>query len=140
MERLRRHPLQRALRVDKLTLAALEATLRLYLDPARARRELPALRMLEEPAETVRVRADRLAELIGGSVEATVARVGGGALPLVELPSFAVAVEEQLATPLRAGEPPVVAVVRDGRCLLDCRTLTDAEVDETAAAVHAARA
>src|SRR3954447_24178566 len=71
VERLRRHPLQRALRADKLTLAALEATLRLYLDPARARRELPVLRMLEEPAETVRSRADRIAELVGGSVEAT---------------------------------------------------------------------
>ena len=71
--------------------------------------------MLEEPAEAVRGRADRLAELVGGSVEATVARVGGGALPLVELPSFAVAVEEELAAPLRAGEPPVVALVRDGR-------------------------
>ncbi len=139
VERLRRHPLQRALRADKLTLAALEATLRLYLDPARARRELPALRMLEEPAETVRGRADRLAELIGGSVEATVARVGGGALPLVELPSFAVAVEEELAAPLRAGDPPVVALVRDGRCLLDCRTLADDELDEAAGAVRAAR-
>jgi L-seryl-tRNA(Ser) seleniumtransferase len=88
----------------------------------------------------VRGRADRLAELVGGSVEATVARVGGGALPLLELPSFAVAVEEELAAPLRSGEPPVVAVVRDGRCLLDCRTLSDDEVDEAAAAVTAARA
>jgi L-seryl-tRNA(Ser) seleniumtransferase len=140
VERLRRHPLQRALRADKLTLAALEATLRICLDPERARRELPALRMLEEPAEAVRGRAERLAELVGGSVEATVARVGGGALPLVELPSFAVALEEELAVPLRMGDPPVVALVRDGHCLLDCRTLTDTEVDEAAAAVHGVRA
>jgi L-seryl-tRNA(Ser) seleniumtransferase len=72
-------------------------------------------------------------------VEETVARVGGGALPLAELPSVACAIEEELAERLRVGEPPVVALVRDGRTLLDCRTLTDAEIDEVAAAVHAAR-
>jgi L-seryl-tRNA(Ser) seleniumtransferase len=68
-----------------------------------------------------------------------VARVGGGALPLAELPSFACAVEEALAAPLRTGDPPVVGVVRDGRLLLDCRTVSDAEVEEVAAAVTAAR-
>jgi L-seryl-tRNA(Ser) seleniumtransferase len=139
VERLRRHPLQRALRADKLTLAALEGTVALYLDPERARREIPVLRMLDEPAEEVRARATRLAELVDGSVEETVARVGGGALPLAELPSFACAVEEELATPLRLGEPPVVGIVRDGRLLLDCRTLGDDEVDAVAGAVAAAR-
>jgi len=139
VERLRRHPLQRALRADKLTLAALEGTLALLLDPERATREIPVLRMLHEPAETVRARAQRLAGLVGGEVEHTVARVGGGALPLAELPSFACAVEEGLAAALRVGEPPVVALVRGGRTLLDCRTLTDAEVDEVAAAVRTAR-
>ena len=78
-------------------------------------------------------------QLVGGEVEETVARVGGGALPLAELPSFACAVEEELAAPLRLGEPPVVGIVRDGRLLLDCRTVSDAEVDEVAAAVDAAR-
>src|SRR5438105_191771 len=97
VERLRRHPLQRALRADKLTLAALEGTLSLYLDPERALRDLPVLRMLQEPAEAVRARAERLADLTGGTVEETVARVGGGALPLGELPSFACALEEALA-------------------------------------------
>ena len=138
VERLRRHPLQRAMRADKLTLAALEGTLALYLDPERARREVPALRMLGEPADVVRARAERLAQLVGGTVEETSARVGGGALPLAELPSFAVALDEALAVPLRAGDPPVVAIVRDGRCLLDCRTVADTEVDELAAAVIAA--
>ena len=80
--------------------------------------------MLDEPVEAVRARAARLAELVGGEVEDTVARVGGGALPLAELPSAACAVEEELAEALRLGEPPVVALVRDGRTLLDCRTLT----------------
>ena len=139
VERLRRHPLQRAVRADKLTLAALEGTLALYLDPARAAREVPVLRMLGEPPASVRARAARLAGAVGGEVEETVARVGGGALPLAEIASFACAVEEELAAPLRAGEPPVVGIVRDGRLLLDCRTLAEAEVDEVAAAVAAAR-
>ena len=136
---MRRHPLQRALRADKLTLAALEGTLRLYVDPERALREVPVLRMLLEPAASVRARAERLAGLVDGSVEETVGRVGGGALPLTELPSFACAVEESLADRLRAGEPPVVGVVRDGRLLLDCRALTDSEVDEVAEAVRSCR-
>jgi L-seryl-tRNA(Ser) seleniumtransferase len=139
VERLRRHPLQRALRADKLTLAALEATLALYLDPERAAREIPVLRMLREPAAAVRARAERLAELVGGKTEETVARVGGGALPLAELPSFACAVEEELAIRLRAAHPPVVGVVRDGRCLLDCRTIAEGEIEQVAAAVTACR-
>lgn len=140
IERLRRHPLQRALRADKLTLAALEGTLALALDPERARREIPVLRMLSEPVASVRARADRLAALVGGDVEESVARAGGGALPLAELPSFACAVEEALFDPLRAGEPPVVGIVRDGRLLLDVRALADSEIDEIAHAVARARA
>jgi L-seryl-tRNA(Ser) seleniumtransferase len=139
VEKLRRHPLQRALRADKLTLAALEGTLALYLDPERAAREIPVLRMLGEPLEAVRGRAERLAELVGGEVEQTVGRVGGGALPLAELPSFACGVEEELAAPLREGEPPIVGILRDGRLLLDCRTLTDDEVDDVAAAIATVR-
>ena len=139
VERLRRHPLQRAVRADKLTLAALEGTLALYLEPERALREVPVLRMALEDADPVRRRAERLAKLTGGEVEETVGRIGGGALPLAELPSFACAVEEELTAPLRAGEPPVVGVVRDGRLLLDCRTLSDAEAEEVAAAVTTAR-
>ncbi len=139
VERLRRHPLQRALRADKLTLAALEATLALYLDPERAAREIPVLQMLAEPAEAVRARAEQLAGLVGGDVEQTVGRVGGGALPLAELPGFACSVEEELAARLREADRPVVALVRDGRCLLDCRTIAAAEVEEVARAVTACR-
>jgi L-seryl-tRNA(Ser) seleniumtransferase len=137
VEALRRHPLQRALRADKLTLAALEGTLGLYLDPERALREVPVLRMLHE---AVRARAERLAHAVGGEVEETIGRVGGGALPLSELPSFACAVEEELAPKLRETDPAVVGVLRDGRLLLDCRTLGDSEADEVAAAVANARA
>jgi L-seryl-tRNA(Ser) seleniumtransferase len=136
VERLRRHPLQRALRADKLTLAALEGTLQLHLDP---RGRIPVLRMLEEPIEFVRARAERLAELVGGSVEETVARVGGGALPLAELVSYACAVEERLAGALRAADPAVVGIVRDGCLLLDCRTLRDDELADVAAAIAACR-
>jgi L-seryl-tRNA(Ser) seleniumtransferase len=136
IERLRRHPLQRALRADKLTLAALEGTLQLAID---APGDVPVIRMLREPAEEVRARAARLAKQLGGQVEETVARAGGGSLPVTELPSFACAVEEELAERLRGSDPPIVAVVRDGRTLLDCRTISDAEVDEVAAAVTAAR-
>jgi L-seryl-tRNA(Ser) seleniumtransferase len=139
VEKLRRHPLQRAVRADKLTLAALEGTLVLYLEPERALREVPVLRMALEDAGAVRARAERLAELTGGEVEETVGRIGGGALPLAELPSFACAVEEELGAPLRAGDPPVVGVVRDGRLLLDCRTLGDADAEEVAAAVSRCR-
>jgi L-seryl-tRNA(Ser) seleniumtransferase len=136
VERLRRHPLQRALRADKLTLAAFEGTLTLALT---APDEIPVLRMLREPSEAVRARAERLAELVGGEIEETVARAGGGSLPLTELPSFACAIEEELAALLRSAEPPVIAVVRDGRTLLDCRTLTDDDVEEVAEAIRACR-
>ena len=136
VEKLRRHPLQRALRADKLTLAALEGTLRLYLD---APEQIPVVRMLRQAADVVRARAERLAAATGGVVEETVGRAGGGALPLAELPSFACALEESLAAPLRAWDPPVLGIVRDGKLLLDCLTLADAEVDEVARAVNTCR-
>jgi len=127
--RVRRHPLARAVRIDKLSLAALEATLELYRDPARALREVPVLRAVAEPAAAVRERAERLAARLGGDVVATTARVGGGAVPLLEIESFACALDggDQLAAALRSADPPVVARVQEGRVLLDCRTLTDEE-------------
>ena len=136
VERLRRHPLQRALRADKLTLAALEGTLALYRS---GRAGPPVLHMLTEPAEAVRARAERLAELTGGTVEETVARAGGGSLPTTDFKSFACALEETLAEPLRRADPPVIGIVRDGALLLDCRTLTDEEVEEAARAVDECR-
>ncbi|HEY7004340.1 MAG TPA: L-seryl-tRNA(Sec) selenium transferase [Gaiellaceae bacterium] len=135
VERLRAHPLQRALRADKLTLAALEGTLTLY----RSGWAPPALRMLTEPPEIVRARAERLAELTGGRAEPTVARAGGGSLPTTDLESYACVLEEALAGPLRLGEPPVIGIVRDGQLLLDCRTLSDDEVEEAARAVSSCR-
>jgi L-seryl-tRNA(Ser) seleniumtransferase len=129
--RIKRHPLARAVRIDKLSLAALEATLELYRDPARAISEIPVLTAAAEPADDVRRRADRLAARLGGRVTASRARIGGGALPLLELDSFACALDggDELARRLRAGDPPVVARVQEGQVLLDCRTLTDAQCD-----------
>jgi L-seryl-tRNA(Ser) seleniumtransferase len=144
VERAARHPLARALRLDKLSLAALEATLRLYRDPARAVVEIPVLRMLTAPAEVLAARAERLAAAIGPEAEvvSAVARVGGGALPLLELPGPAVAVggaqAEVLAARLRAAEPPVVGRIERGRLLLDARTLADEEVELAARAVAGA--
>ena len=126
---VRRHPLARALRIDKLSLAALEATLELYRDPAAALANVPVLAMVAEDAEAVRDRADALAARLGGRTVASTARVGGGAVPLLELASFACALEggDALAARLRAADPPVVARVQEGRVLLDCRTMTDEE-------------
>jgi L-seryl-tRNA(Ser) seleniumtransferase len=137
VEALRRHPLHRALRIDKLSLAALEGTLRVYLEGAPER--IPVLRALGEQADTRRARAERLAELVGGDIEETVGRAGGGALPLAELESWACAVDESLAEPLRAGDPPVLGIIRDGKLLLDVLALRDDEIDEVASAVSRCR-
>jgi L-seryl-tRNA(Ser) seleniumtransferase len=136
IEACRRHPLARAMRIDRLSVAALEATLRLYRDPAVALAQIPTLRTLLEPTDRVRARAERLAARIGGTVVATTGRVGGGALPLAELESYAVSLPgdpDARCTALRAGDPPVIARISDGACLLDCRTLSDREADEVPA-------
>jgi len=144
----RRHPLARAVRIDKLSLATLEATLRLYRDPARARREIPVLAMLDADETELAAKAQRLRELIGpedAEVVRAVAKVGGGALPLIELDGPAVALKgsasaEGIARALRRAEPPVIARIHDGRVLLDPRTLSDEEVEPAAAAARAALA
>lgn len=126
VEACKRHPLARALRIDKLTLAALEATLALYRDPEWARREIPVLAMLSD--EGLEERAAALAAATGGEVVRSTAKVGGGALPLLELEGPAVALDERLAEPLRRGDPPVVGRISGGRLLLDPRTMADEEV------------
>ena len=141
----RRHPLARAMRIDKLSLAALEATLRLYRDPQRALREIPALAMLAADELTLSARAEELARAIGdrARVIRAVARVGGGTLPLLELEGPAVALEgepEALARALRENEPPVIGRIHAGQLLLDPRTLTDEEVPMVARAAKAAPA
>ena len=137
----RSHPLARALRIDKLSLAALAATLTLYRDPESARREIPVLAMLHVAQDTLADRAARLVDGIGSGAEVVraVGRVGGGALPLLELEGPVVALPgepEGLAGVLRAQTPAVLARIHDGRVLLDPRTLGD---DELAAVIAAAR-
>jgi L-seryl-tRNA(Ser) seleniumtransferase len=141
----RSHPLARALRIDKLSLAALEATLVLYRDPERARREIPVLAMLNAGEDELVARADRLREGIGppSEIVRAVAKVGGGALPLLELEGPAVALAAAvdpvaLARALRDADLPVIGRIHDGKVLLDPRTLTDGEVGLAAAAARAA--
>ncbi|MDA0329831.1 MAG: L-seryl-tRNA(Sec) selenium transferase [Gemmatimonadetes bacterium] len=133
MERMRKNPLCRALRVDKVTLAGLEATLRLYRDEDRARSQIPTLRMLSTDAKVLRDRADALQLRLEGvhvacEVVETRGAVGGGTFPSVELPSWAVAFRPEagpdvLAQALRAGDPPVVGRIVDDALLLDVRTV-----------------
>ncbi|MBV9536661.1 MAG: hypothetical protein JO321_14755, partial [Solirubrobacterales bacterium] len=144
LEAARAHPLARAVRIDKLALAALEATLLLYRDPERAWREVPVLAMLSVDESTLQARAQRLGAGIGSAanVVRSSATIGGGALPLLELEGPAVALEGEdpvaLARALRGGDPPVVARIHDGRVMLDPRTLREAEVVQVIAAVRRA--
>jgi L-seryl-tRNA(Ser) seleniumtransferase len=141
IERLKKHPLARALRLDKMTLAALEATLRIYLDPERAMREVPTLRMLTLPAKDIAVRArllvDRIVEATGDAFWVAampdVSRAGGGSLPLADIPTTIVTLAPRtmsandLEAALRLGNPTIVARIHDGRVVLDPRTLAEHE-------------
>jgi len=141
----RHHPLARALRIDKLSLAALEATLALLRDPARARREIPVLAMLGADGATLEARAQRLVAGIGAAARLvrTTSRVGGGALPLTELEGPAVALDPadqaaMIAARLRQASPPVIARIHHGQVLLDPRTIADDELDPVISAVRRA--
>jgi L-seryl-tRNA(Ser) seleniumtransferase len=141
---MRTHPLARALRVDKLTLAALEATLALYREPAKAVREIPALEMITASAESARARAATLsARLATFGVEHTVVAtdgaVGGGAFPAVRLGSAAIRLAgdpSRWEHSLRAAAVPVIGRIADGAVLLDVRALRDGEEQELAATVR----
>lgn len=144
---LKRHPLARVVRVDKMTLAALEGTLQLYRDPEAARRAIPTLRYLERtPAQTealagevslrLRRRCDEAGVAVELAVEVTSAKAGGGALPLLEIPSHAVTVRldiggvVSLEAALRNASPPVVARVAQESLYLDVLALAESEVPE----------
>ena len=151
--RLKKNPLARAMRLDKMTLAALEATLRLYLDPERALASIPTLRMLSEPDDAVRVRAERLADALRSAVPAgcarievvpEVARAGGGALPLCDIPTFAASIAfeqgdaqgcEAFLVSKRA--VPVIGRIKHEAVLLDARTIGEDDIAEVADAVSA---
>lgn len=130
IDRLRRHPAARALRVDKMTLAALEATL--------AGPPTPVAQALSADVDTLRARAAALAaQLPGAEVVDCVAAVGGGGAPDVELPSAAISLPERCAAALRTGARAVVGRIEDGRCLLDLRTVAP---EDDAALLEAVRA
>ncbi|MHB8910186.1 MAG: L-seryl-tRNA(Sec) selenium transferase [Syntrophales bacterium] len=151
LERIRRNPLNRALRIDKLTLAALEATMMKYLRPAEALTDIRVLKALTEPLEVVRKRARRLAALLRRSLPEAVkvtlmdgsSMAGGGSLPTREIPTVligvraaavsAAAIEERL----RRGAVPVICRVADDRVLLDLRTIDADELTGIRDALHA---
>ncbi len=150
IERIRENPLSRALRADKLTYAALEATLAAYVT-GKAAREVPVLRMMEEPAASVEVRARRCAraleDLSGGAVRAEVipgaSVVGGGAAPTAEIPTALLAVRCEGRSPdamekaLRLGRPPVIARIESDRLVLDLRTVPEEREQDLVRAVAA---
>jgi L-seryl-tRNA(Ser) seleniumtransferase len=145
VSRLRAHPLSRALRVDKLTVAALETTLRMYQDDRGD--EVPARALVLAPEPVLRERAEALRGLLGevGTTARVVrveGQVGGGTLPLARVPSWACAIDgeaEALAARLRTGDPSVLARIEDGRLVLDIRCIEEGDLVRLAAAVAAAR-
>jgi len=147
IDRIKANPLNRALRIDKLTLAALESTLIAYLSEGEAIKEIPTLRMLTIPLAELRKRARRLQQLLEQETEGAVieiiqatSQVGGGALPLQDLPTWAVAVKpkkasvEALEAALRNQATPIIARISDDRLCLDLRTI---QADEFPVVAHA---
>ncbi|MDD4170141.1 MAG: L-seryl-tRNA(Sec) selenium transferase [Desulfotomaculaceae bacterium] len=149
IEKMKKHPLLRAIRVDKMTVAALEATLQEYLDQDQALQALPVLQMLTAPISLLEEKAvdlaGRLRRLVGDKaevvVEQGVSAVGGGAFPTAELPAMMVTIAPgqisvgDLQAALRQGEPAVMSRVQDGRLILDVRTVREHELTELAEAV-----
>ncbi|MDF1541848.1 MAG: L-seryl-tRNA(Sec) selenium transferase [Anaerosomatales bacterium] len=139
--RLKKHPMARALRLDKMTLAALEVTLRTYLDPEAALAEIPTLRMITMPTEKVTARAESLAAAVREAcgehavvdTAPDISRAGGGSLPLADIPTTVVRVAPavfsafELERRLRLGEPGIVARIKEDRLLLDLRTVLESE-------------
>jgi L-seryl-tRNA(Ser) seleniumtransferase len=137
---LRRHPLLRAVRLDKMSLAALEATLRLHRDRPE---QVPVLRMLGQAEAELQARAERLRAMVGsGTVDPSDAFAGGGSLPEERIASRALALDppmgvEQAAIRLRAGTPAVVGRIRQDRLLLDMLTVSDEDLPDLAEALKA---
>lgn len=152
IDRIKKNPVNRAMRIDKMTLAALEATLRLYLDMDVARRKVPTLKMITASQESLKSKARRLADAIRSELgdvakvgmKKGVSRVGGGAFPEYDLPGTMVtlAVEGVRADDLRVAlldtDPPLVARIEDDTFLLDPRTLTSTELKLAASALKQA--
>jgi len=149
VKQLKRHPLLRALRIDKLTLAALEATLRLYRDERRALAEIPTLRMLTTTLDELDGRRRRMLRRLRRMLPASITLAaaegtsspGGGSFPLLQLPTRLIELSvsglsaNSLETALRATDPPVVGRIQRDRFMLDLRTLNEADLPLLAAAL-----
>lgn len=151
IDRLKKHPLARALRLDKMTLAALEATLRLYLDPEAALREIPTLRMLTEDATVVRERAEALMHALRKrvaprqahlSIVEETGRAGGGSLPMCDIDTFCVRMEFKAGNAQnceehlqRDREVPVISRIKRECVLFDARTIAEGDIPEIVDAV-----
>ncbi|MCS6864010.1 MAG: L-seryl-tRNA(Sec) selenium transferase [Gemmataceae bacterium] len=150
IEKIEKDPLMRAFRLDKMTLAALEATLRLYRDPASALAAIPTLRMLTTPVVQLQARSEALAERLRAipgltvDVRDAVAYVGGGSLPDQAIATIVLAIgasrwsESTLATRLRTGNPAVMARIQEGQVWLDLRCVREEQEEELLAAVRQA--
>jgi L-seryl-tRNA(Ser) seleniumtransferase len=150
LDLLKINPLTRALRIDKLTLAALESTLLLHLDEKRAMEEIPTLRMLSLDTRRLKKRGNRLLKRLSGmtnkkmtfALREDVSQVGGGALPLQELPTIVVAIEpldfsvNSLEENLRKGDPPIISRISKEELILDMRTVFDEEIPLLAARIE----
>lgn len=144
IEKMKKNPLTRAIRIDKFTVAALEATLREYRDPSSALANIPTLRMLAATLKDLYPRAKKLLDMLNElslphvefNLVETVSRVGGGALPTAELPSCTVEIipknmeVSELASRLRKGNPAVIGRIQDDRLLLDIRTVQENEDEQ----------
>lgn len=148
VEKIAKHPMSRALRVDKLTLAALAATLRIYRNPEEAQRKIPLLELLTTPVENLKLRAERLAPQLaaagavaGAAAVEDVTYLGGGSVPNQELKTWAVAITpralsvDRFAQALRTGTPAVVGRIQNGKLLFDLRTVFARQDQDLVAAV-----
>jgi len=150
IEKLQKNPLTRAVRIDKLTLAAFEATLMEYIDEEKAIENIPTLKMLLEKPERIKERAKKIALQIKRQVKNAkidviedISKAGGGSLPEIEFPTYAVSIRpesisvNELEERLRKGSPPIIARIKDDALLLDARTVRDNEINELIRAIHA---
>jgi L-seryl-tRNA(Ser) seleniumtransferase len=142
VDQIKKNPLTRALRIDKLTLAALESTLRLYRDEQKAARIIPTLRMIMVPLQEVQKRARRLADALENMGDARMhiqliersSKTGGGALPLMELPSLCVGIQIKGISPntlekrMRNNEPPIIGRIESDLFVMDPRTIQEDEL------------
>jgi L-seryl-tRNA(Ser) seleniumtransferase len=150
IDRIKKNPITRALRIDKLTLAALESTLRLYRDEEKAVQAIPTLRMMLQPIATLEEKAVRLKKMLEstGRSRLTVAsldlvsRPGGGSLPLLELPSKGLGVKidglsaNAIEKSLRLNSPPIIGRIEDDLYTMDMRTLQDDELETIRSAIE----